>query len=215
MPAKSGLIARFSVAQRIAHWAFTVAFFALALTGLLLMIPTISGLAAGGASRLVHRVAAVLLLVVPIYYALFDRQGLRRLVGDSFRMDADDRRWLGQFFRYAFGKAKGMPPQGRINAGEKIHHALIVISFFTIAISGLLLWFGKPFLSAGAFGWMLITHDISMYVMVLLTIGHLYFVLVYGALGGMVSGYVSRAYALLEHKKWVAEVDAAEGRKSA
>ncbi|HEY3368023.1 MAG TPA: cytochrome b/b6 domain-containing protein [Symbiobacteriaceae bacterium] len=214
MQAKPELVARFSRTQRIAHWTFTLAFVALTVTGLFLMVRGFSALAAGGTSRLLHRGAAVLLLLAPVYYLLSDFAGLKRLVSDSFHYDADDRRWLKAMPRYVFGKAKGMPSQGRINAGEKLHHAAIILLFFAVAVSGLFLWLGRAALGRELFGWMLVAHDVSMTLMVLLTLGHLYFVFVYGALRGMTTGYVTRAYAKMEHAKWLAQVDA-EGRKSA
>jgi formate dehydrogenase subunit gamma len=209
------LVARFSKAQRFAHWAFASAFAILAATGLLLMVKALSTLTAGGASRILHRHAAAVLLAAPLYYLFFDRAGLKRLLCDSFRYDADDLRWLKAMPRYVFGRAKGMPPQGRINAGEKLHHAAIVILFFMVSLSGLFLWLGRPLLGAGPFGWMLIIHDVSMGLMTLLTLGHLYFVFVYRALGGMTTGYVTRTYAELEHAKWLAELDVANRRENA
>lgn len=215
MQGKSDRILRFSRPQRVAHWIFTLAFAVLTFTGLSLMVQGLSGLAVGGTSRLLHRIFAVLFLLAPVYYLLFDGAGLKRLVRDSFTYDADDWRWLKAMPGYILGRAKGMPPQGRINAGEKLHHAAIIILFWVVSLSGLFLWLGRDRLDAELFGWMLIAHDVSMTLMVLLTLGHIYFVFVYGALGGMVTGYVSRAYARLEHAKWLAEVDAAERSKSA
>jgi formate dehydrogenase subunit gamma len=215
MPAGSELLPRFSRAQRFAHWAFAAAFVILVLTGLVLTVKGLSPLAAGGASRFLHRHAAVMLIAAPFYYLLFDRVGLKRLICDSFRYDADDLRWLKAMPRYVFGQAKGMPPQGRLNAGEKLHHAAIVVLFCIVVLSGLLLWCGRPFLGAGPFAWVLVAHDISMGLMTILTLGHLYFVFVYGALGGMMTGCVTRAYAELEHAKWLAELDGAKGEENA
>ena len=217
MQAKSDLIKRFSTVQRVAHWTFTAAFLALTVTGLFLMTGSLKELGVGGGSRLIHRIAAVIFLLAPVYYLLFDRQGMARLVKDSFTYDKDDLRWLLGFPRYVLGRAKGLPPQGRINAGEKLHHAAIILLFVTVSVSGLFLWLGKGMLGAEMFGWTLIAHDLSMIFMVLLTIGHVYFATVYGALGGMITGYVTRAYARLEHAKWLAELESGETgrRKSA
>lgn len=215
MKKSSDLLLRFSRAQRLVHWVFTVTFFALAITGLFLIVPGWSGLAVGGTSRLIHRIMAVPFMAAPLFYLLFDFKGLKRLVSDSFSYDKDDLRWLMHFPRYVLGFAHGLPPQGRINAGEKLHHAVIILTFFSISISGVLLWFGKGLVGAAMFSWMLIVHDVSMIIMSLLTIGHMYFVFVYGALGGMLTGHVSRAYAKMEHVKWLAELEAAERRKSA
>lgn len=211
-PKQQDLIQRYSGAQRLAHGILTLAFFALAFTGLLLWFPSLSGLAAGGISRMVHRVGAAILLLVPVYYLVADRAGLKRLLTDSFRFDADDRKWLKAMPRYVFGHAKGMPPQGRINAGEKLHHAAIIILYVTVAVSGLFMWAGKPMLGAAAFNWMVVAHNVSMFLMLVLTIGHMYFVFVYGALGTMIHGHVTRAYAQMEHAKWLAEIDAVKGK---
>lgn len=200
-------IPRYSWAQRLVHWLLTLAFLALAVTGLLLVVRPAAGLAAGGISRAVHRVFAVLWLALPFLYAALDRQGLRRLLRDSFRLDRDDLRWLAQMPRYFLGRAHNLPPQGRINAGEKVHHALIIAGYVTISASGLLMWLGKQLLGAGAFVAALWVHDISAFLLVILTIGHVYFVFVYGALCAMTTGCVSRRYAELEHPKWLAELE--------
>lgn len=209
MHAKSDLLPRFSRAQRIAHWVLTVAFFVLTITGLMLVIPSLSNLAVGGASRLIHRIAAAGFLLVPLYYALFDRKGLMALIKDSFTYDNDDLRWLAAMPGYVLGRAKGMPPQGRLNAGEKLHHAAIILLFVAVSVSGLFLWFVPAGTSADLHASMLLVHNLSMVVMVLLTIGHLYFVFVYGALPVMITGKISRKFAELEYPKWVAQMDAA------
>lgn len=199
-------IKKFSGAQRLAHWLFATAFFALLITGLALVIPSLSSLAAGGTSRWIHRIAAVGFMLAPIYYLLADGRGFRELLSDSFTYDADDRQWLAKAFQYYFGKAKGMPPQGRINAGEKIHHALIIITFFLVSISGLVLWLGTGSISAATFSLMIIIHFIAMMIMTILTVGHIYFTFVYDALGSMISGEVSKEYAEMKHPKWLEQL---------
>jgi formate dehydrogenase subunit gamma len=49
-------------------------------------------------------------------------------------------------------------------------------------------------------------HDLSMLILTILLVGHLYFTFVYKALSGMVTGYVPTEEAKLEHAKWVAEI---------
>ena len=46
-------------------------------------------------------------------------------------------------------------------------------------------------------------HDLSMLVLTVLLVGHLYFTYVYGALAGMIKGYIPEEEARLEHSKWV------------
>ncbi|MCS7252200.1 formate dehydrogenase subunit gamma [Thermoflexus sp.] len=197
------LVLRYRLGQRLVHWIHTVAFFILLITGLALIWPPLSFLAAGGLSRLLHRVAGVVFLLTPVLYALMDFRGLRDLVRDSFTYTRRDLEWLKGFPGYFLGRTSHLPPQGRINAGQKIHHALTIISYFAISGSGLLLWLAKG--SLGPTGLLITTivHDLSMAVMAVLTVGHIYFTLVYDALPAMTTGYVTEGYARMEHRLWL------------
>jgi formate dehydrogenase subunit gamma len=198
-------VPRYALQQRIHHWLLATAFVGLLVTGLAIVV--------GAPAELlrvignVHRVAAVLLTVAPVYYALTYPKGLLALVRDSFTYDKDDFQWFLHAPAYFIGHAEKMPPQGRINAGEKVHHAVVILSLLAIAISGYILWLGKGgdpalFLAAG------MVHDLSMAILTVLLVGHLYFTFVYDALGAMIDGTVTRRYALMEHSKWLATVDA-------
>jgi len=199
-------VLRYRPGQRVVHWLHAGAFFVLLITGLALIWPPLSFLAAGGLSRLLHRVAAVIFLLTPVLYALLDFRGLRDLVRDSFTYTREDLEWLKGFPSYFLGRTSHLPPQGRINAGQKIHHALTIISYFTISGSGLVLWLGKG--SLGPIGLLAATlvHDVSMAVMAILTVGHIYFTFVYDALPAMTTGYVSEEYARMEHAMWLASI---------
>lgn len=205
MKANETLVPRYRLIQRIWHWLFTIAFFVLLFSGLALFIPAVSVWTASEMGRLVHRIAAVTLMVTPILYALTDWAGFSQLLHDSFSYDKDDIAWFKHFIPYVFGKAKDLPPQGRINAGEKIHHATVIVSIVVVAITGLILWFLKSIPPSG-YMLTLIIHDIAMFVLAILTIGHVFFVFVYGALSGMWNGYVTETYAKLEHPKWLSQM---------
>ncbi len=201
-------ILRFRPGQRYVHLLVAASFVLLFLSGLPLIFGPLSFLAAGGWSRIVHRVAAVGFMAVPILYFLVDRAGAKELIKDSFTFDQDDRRWLSHMGRYCLGQASGMPPQGRLNAGQKLHHAAVMILGFGVVGSGLLLWFVKSSLSASMLAWTTIVHDLSMLALVLLLVGHIYFTVVYKALTAMHTGYVPKTDAEIEHAKWVAEIEA-------
>ncbi len=49
-------------------------------------------------------------------------------------------------------------------------------------------------------------HDISMFALTILLVGHLYFTYVYKALSSMTTGYVPLEDAEIEHSKWVEEM---------
>lgn len=206
-------ILRFRPGQRYVHLLVAVTFVTLFLSGLPLIFEPLSFLAAGGWSRIVHRVAAVGFLAVPVLYVVVDREGVKELVRDSFSFDADDRRWLLAMGGYCCGRAGEMPPQGRLNAGQKLHHAAVMVLGIGVVVSGLLLWFAKASLSESMLAWTLLIHDVSMLALVLLLVGHIYFTVVYRAIGAMHTGYVSKAEARLEHAKWVAELERLEAEQ--
>ena len=203
-------VPRYRLMQRLSHWIFVAAFLVLLLSGLALFVPAVSVWVASPTGRLAHRVGAVVLMLAPIFYLLTDRRGLGQLLHDSFTYDKDDIAWFKHFLPYAFGKARNLPPQGRINAGEKIHHAAVVLGFLVISLTGLLLWFGEG-VAPEARLLTVMVHDLAMLGLAVLTVGHVFFVFVYGAFSGMWNGTVTELYARVEHPKWLAQMRA-EGK---
>lgn len=205
MSASMKLVPRFRLAQRVSHWIFAAAFFVLLFSGLALFVPAVSEWTASATGMIVHRVAAVVLMLAPILYLITDRKGLSQLLHDSFTYDKDDRAWFSHFIPYMLGKAKGLPPQGRVNAGEKLHNAAIILGFVVISITGLMLWFWQG-MNAPLRLTTLMVHDVAMLVLAVLTLGHVFLVFVYGAFSGMWSGSVTELYARVEHPKWLAQM---------
>lgn len=201
-----GTILRYRLVQRIGHWLNAAAFLALLITGLLIFFSPLSFLASDG-SRIVHRVAAVALLLGPIFYFLADRRDFLHLLKASFTYTREDLAWFVKAPFYFFGLAKGLPPQGEINAGQRVHHALTIIFYNLVAASGLLMWLGAGRLPGLVFLAALIVHDISMTILTVLMVGHVYFTFVYGALDGMIKGTITRLYARVEHPRWLQELE--------
>jgi formate dehydrogenase subunit gamma len=201
-------VLRYRVGPRINHAVLAVSFIVLLLTGLVLLWAPLGSFAANGGSRLLHRVGAVLFMAVPVLYLILDRPAAKELLWDSFHYDKDDVAWFKHFFRYFFGHTTNMPPQGRLNAGQKLHHAAVVLVSAIIVASGLVLWFAKGSLDADGLAIAAMTHDAAMLILTVLLVGHLYFTYVYQALPGMTTGYVPEEEARLEHGKWVDELPA-------
>ena len=201
-------VLRYRTKQRIVHALLATSFVVLLGTGLLLLWGPLGPLAAGGTSRLLHRIGAVVFLAVPATYLILDPKGARELVYDSFRYDRDDIEWFKTMYRYFLGHAVDMPPQGRLNAGQKLHHAAVMLVSATVVVSGLLMWFFKPQLGATGLAATAVVHDLSMLILTLFLIGHLYFTYVYKAISGMTTGWVEEVDARLEHSKWMDEMDA-------
>ncbi len=200
---------RFTKKQILIHWLFAGAFFVLAFTGLSIILPGLAWLTAGGVSGILHRVAAVVFVSSVVLYYIIERDRFKQLIKESFSYDKDDIKWILKMFNYFLGKTKEMPPSGRLNGGEKIHHMFIIITFLTISISGMFLWFGNGSIGSTVFLIMIWIHNISMFLMLILTIGHIYFTFVYGALPHMTSGYTTESYAQ-KHIKWLRELKKSE-----
>ncbi len=209
-------ILRYRGRQRIIHAVMASSFLILLITGLALVWGPLAFLAAGGWSRYLHRIAAVTFMSVPVLYFILDRQGLKELIVESFTYDKDDVSWFRYMYRYALGRTAEMPPQGRLNAGQKLHHSTVIVFSAVIAVSGLVLWFLKADLSVTMLSLTAMIHDLSMLVLMLLLVGHIYFSYVYTAWSSMATGYVSKDDMEMEHSKWVEELDheGAEGSSS-
>jgi len=196
-------VLRYRTRPRLVHALLASSFTILLLSGLTLLLPSLAGLAAGGYVRILHYVGAILFISVPIVYLMVDRPAALELLRESCVYDRDDGRWLLRVYRYFMGHNEGMPPQGRLNAGQKIHHAGVVIFSATIVLSGLILFFGKGSLGANGLAGAATIHSLSMLALTVLLVGHLYFTFVYDALAGMTTGYIPEVEARLEHAKWV------------
>ncbi len=87
--------------------------------------------------------------------------------------DEDDKTWLKKFIPYLFNAKTEMPPQGAIKSGQKFADWFILGFSVIIAISGILMW-AQKYLSAELIRWMHPIHDISMIVLGVFLLGHIY-----------------------------------------
>ena len=191
-------VKRFSRTERAVHWIHASVFFVLLGTGLVLYVPRLSALIARRPFIKELHIYAALAWVVLLttVVVLGDRRGLRKTLRDLDLFDDDDRLWLRRKPR----------PQGRFNAGQKVHAALVAGYAFLFAVSGFLLWLGER---DTRFRWAstILLHDGLMYASLVLLMGHLCLALIYPAtrhaLRGITVGSVRRDWALEHHRKWI------------
>jgi len=211
---ESGLLRRFSRGERALHWINATAFFALLATGLILYLPALAD-AVGRRSTIktIHLYVGLgWVLALALTLTPRNRRDFAATRRELERLDADDRRWLA-----------GWPaPQGRFNAGQKLHAATQAAFAVLFVGSGLLIWLGERN-SALRFPGTIVLHDGLTYTATALVIAHLYLALIAPstrpALRGMTRGDVPQAWATAHHVKWVSEtrgetaaVDATPGR---
>ena len=191
-------VKRFSRTERAVHWIHAGALFLLLTTGLVLYVPRLSELVARRplVKDLHIYTALTWITLLTIIVVVGDRRGLRRTLRELDLFDDDDRLWLRRKPR----------PQGRFNAGQKVHAALVAAFACLFAVSGFLLWLGER---DTRFRWAstIVLHDGLMYVSLVLLLGHLYLALIYPAtrhaLRGITVGTVRRDWALEHHRKWI------------
>lgn len=142
------LYLRFTVADRIEHWVQMASFTTLAVTGLVQKFataPLSEGIVAllGGIEnvRLIHRTAAIIMMVGVVYHlgALGYRLYVRR-VRPSIVPDLNDVRAAWHMFLYNLGLRETKPQQGRYTFEEKVEYWAFVWGTLVMVITGFMMW---------------------------------------------------------------------------
>ncbi len=201
-------IRRFSRTERAAHWLLAVTFFIMLGSGACLYVPSLASLVDRPTAKAWHIDAAIALGAGLVLLALAgDRRSLGRTVREADRFDRDDVAWLRGGPRRLFARS-GEPPQGRLNAGQKLNTAITLGLMVVLAFTGFLLWEGERDTTYRFAGTVLV-HDVATLVILALVCGHLYLALLHPAtrhaLRGITTGDVDRAWAERHHPKWVTE----------
>ena len=132
--------------QRIQHWLLLTSFIALVLSGFALQYPD-SWLAAMLGSneylrRIIHRVAAVVMLVVGAYHLVYlgiTKEG-RAWMTDMLIKGKDFRDVLGNF-GYYLGVSKAKPKIARFGYAEKAEYWAVLWGTLIMGLTGLMIWF--------------------------------------------------------------------------
>jgi cytochrome b subunit of formate dehydrogenase len=143
--------------RRVLHWVVVGAFFTLLATGLILYTPTFSALAAGSWTRLIHRIAAVILVSAPVIYALLKRGAAQQWIREAVI-------WKSKTSATSY-----------LNSWKRKHKLLISIGFLIIVITGMIQWFFKEIVPSGVFNVSLFIHDIAFFSAIILVLYHIYF----------------------------------------
>ncbi len=142
--------------RRLLHWVVAAAFLIMVVTGLMMMVPAFSAAASGGWTRLIHRIAAVLLVGGPLVYgAIHPREAWA---------------WLKEALLITPGTSPGHIP-----TWKRIHKALIVIGFVLLGVTGAFQWFLKGIVPGEAFQVALLIHDITFFSALVVFLYHVYY----------------------------------------
>jgi formate dehydrogenase subunit gamma len=204
---------------RVLHWVHLVAFSILFLTGLVLFIPALGFLAQDSVTRVIHRIAAVIFIIAPLIYIPLNWKSTKDGLKLAFTWGRGDLGWLKAAPRHYFlGDEKVMPPQGRMNAGQKLWWFTALIFGLVFVITGLIMWFAKTSAPPAVLQWMVLLHDIAFIVSAPLLFTHIYLGLIHPlmteAWKSIYKGTVTADYAKSHYGKWYEDVARGKGGNS-
>lgn len=212
-------VEKYSLSARVLHWIHTGAFIILFLTGLVLFIPQLAFLAEDSWTRIIHRIAAVVFVVVPLIYLIIFPRGALREVKEAFSWSGEDMGWLRAAPRYYFlGDEKGMPPQGAMNTGQKMWWLMVLVFGMLFVITGAIMWFAKTAAPPALLQWMVFIHDVSFIATGAMLFVHIYLgvfhPLMTEAWRSMTGGKISAEYAQSHHLKWYEQVTRGKSKQA-
>ena len=168
-------IVRLTRNQRIQHWLLLSSFILLVFSGFALQYPD-SWLAwlLGSSEflrRIIHRVAAVVMMVTGIYHVLylaFTADG-RRWVKDMFPR-VKDVKDVVQNFGYYLGLRGSRPRIARFGYAEKAEYWAVIWGTILMGLTGLMIWFKISIFGFLQRGWIEVALAIHFYEAVLATL---------------------------------------------
>jgi formate dehydrogenase gamma subunit len=195
------------------HWIHTASFLTLSVTGAILLFPGIGAPAAGGMTRLIHRIAVVFFVGIPVLYCVFSPKMSLHFIKETLTWGKDDINWLKAAPLYYFGgDEESMPPQGHVNTGQKMWQFIVLGTGILFLISGFIMWFLKDMVSPVLFQWCVIIHDIAFLLAFLMLLVHIYLGTLHPrmteSLRSMWDGKISKKYASSHYGKWYDEISA-------
>ncbi len=191
--------------ERVIHWLFAGSCILLFISGFGLMFHSFSFIASifGGYYPLkyVHNFSGLVFAVSGFFAVII-------WFRDGAIFTSDDIKWFAKGGGYLWTK-EGVPEQGRFNAGQKMYFILKAVTWIIMSITGLIMWF--PFMFPKSLVLSCYTfHALGVAILAGAVVVHIFL----GSFGNpgtiqsMLSGKCTRAWAKLQHGKWLKEYDA-------
>lgn len=139
---------RFPLHYRLEHWVMVLSFTTLAVTGLVqkfaladISIGLINVMGGLENVRVIHRIAATVLMVQVVYHiGLIGYNLIVRRQEASLMLSGADLHNAWQTFLYNLGRRDAPPPQGRYTFEEKFEYFAIVWGTLVMVVTGFILW---------------------------------------------------------------------------
>jgi formate dehydrogenase subunit gamma len=199
-------VLRYELHERLTHWVAGITYVYLMATGLAFWSPWLFWVAVvlGGApvSRMLHPWAGLIFFgsVWYMYVMWAPQMGFNEV----------DTQWWKSLHYYATNQDDKMPPAGRYNAGQKFLFWGFFWSAVVLLVTGLVLWFPEyiPWNLRFLRYLSIILHPAASLFTIGLFMIHLYMGLFAerGAIGSVIRGDVSIAFAKRYHPAWYREL---------
>jgi formate dehydrogenase subunit gamma len=202
---KPQLIQRYTPAERVNHWAVTLTFILLALSGLALFHPAfffLTNLFGGGVwTRILHPFIGVLMVGLFVFMA-------KRFAPHN-RITDTDRKWLGHITDVVCNRDERLPEVGKYNAGQKYLFWTLLVCILLLFVTGIIIWqpYFAPKMPVGLLRLAVLVHAVAAFVSIAAILVHIYAAFwVKGSVRAMTRGTVSHAWARHHHRAWFREV---------
>ncbi|RMG03491.1 MAG: formate dehydrogenase subunit gamma [Nitrospirae bacterium] len=185
--------------ERFNHWVMAISFLILFFTGLGFLYHSLAWInkVFGGVQIAsdIHKWAGVIFSISLVL-------SLGSYLGEALRFTKEDSGWISSLGGY-FSKTAEPPPQGKMNAGQKIFYLfIVVIGGIAISVSGYILWLSPSSRGMILFGHFL--HNLAYVVFAFTVPLHIYLGTAAnpGTFRVMTKGTVTKAWAKKHHGKW-------------
>jgi formate dehydrogenase subunit gamma len=200
------MVRKASVFEILNHWSLAVSFFILTVSGFgfLYHIEGVGSIFGGfNQMKTIHNWAGVV-FSVSLFFTLFS------YIVEALSISGDDIAWIFKGGGY-FSKKTVVPPQGKLNTGQKLYYLTVLIAGIAITATGLVIWL-RPEM-ADIRKWILLSHlvhNISFVFMVIAIPLHIYLATLAnpGTVRIMFYGTVPVEWARKRHPKWVQKIGA-------
>lgn len=202
----SNMVRKASAFEILNHWVMAVSFFILSVSGygFLFHVEGIGSVFGGfNQMKVIHNWVGVV-FSVSLFFTLFS------YIVEALSISGDDVAWIFKGGGY-FSKKTVVPPQGKLNTGQKLYYLTVLAAGIAITATGLIIWL-RPEM-ADIKKWILLSHlvhNISFVLMVIAIPLHIYLATLAnpGTVRIMLYGTVPIEWARKRHPKWVQKIRA-------
>jgi formate dehydrogenase subunit gamma len=161
--------------------------------------------------QILHRIAAGVFIAIPVVNYFLEPEKTANFIKETFKWGADDVKWATAAPGYYFGgREERMPPQDRLNAGQKIWQAVIIVTGVIFFVTGVVMWGFRFNIPVSAYQWVLFVHGIAFVIVFAFFLLHIYLGVFHPrfreSLRSMLDGKVSPTYARTHYRKWFEKI---------